>query len=284
MDDVSVKRRSEAELRRVVVALRPDWQADALGPFEYLSGGYSNENHRFAHAGEAFVLRIPDRVRPFVDRAHEAAFYGMAHGVPMAALVAFDTASGTMLTRYVPGTLLSGAPVDAEAITSYVRVLHAALPPSGRCYDPVLLAREFLAEGKPPGWIRKLAEALNWVPEMSAPCHNDLNPWNVIVPDTGPWVTLDWEWYGDNDPLFDLVTLHQGLGLDDGTLTAMLAAWSETPVAGERLERCLTAFWLREYAWAHAEHVHGNHRPEIQAQMDLAGSRLGDLQSGTSSG
>ena len=40
----------------------------------------------------------------------------------------------------------------------------------------------------------------------------DLNPWNVIVTEAR-WETIDWEFVGNHDPLFDLITLHQGLNL-----------------------------------------------------------------------
>ncbi|MGD8832777.1 MAG: phosphotransferase [Pseudomonadales bacterium] len=272
------------ELAAMVRALVPDWRADALGAFEYLSGGYSNENYRFTYAGEAFVLRVPSRIRPFVDRAHEAAFYDGEHRVRIPTLVAFDPVTGNMISRYEPGELLTDTAAQPAELVRYLEGLHAGLPPSGRRYDPVRLAREYLASGTPPGWIEDLATGLVWRPFVSTPCHNDLNPWNVIVPATGAWVTLDWEWYGENDPLFDLVTLHQGLGLDDAALARMLSLWSGEPVAEWRLVGCLRAFWLREYAWAHAEWEHGNRRPEIGEQLDLAAGRLADLQSGTSSG
>ncbi|MGE0622677.1 MAG: phosphotransferase [Pseudomonadales bacterium] len=271
-------------LTRIVLNLVPDWRADEVGDFEYLSGGYSNENYRFHRSGEAFVLRVPERVRPFVNRTLEAAFYGGDHSVRTAELIALDTRSGCLITRFEPGPLLADAKVSASEIAAYLRNLHDALPSSGRTYDPVRLVREYLAAGTPPDAIRRLADSLEWRPGTVGPCHNDLNPWNVLVSAAGPWVTLDWEWHGDNDPLFDLVTLHQSLGLDGASLEDLSAAYLGHPGDRKRLQACLTAFWLREYAWAFAEHLHGNPRPEIEAQMSLAATRLSALQSATSSG
>ena len=37
-----------------------------------------------------------------------------------------------------------------------------------------------------------------------------------------------------------------------------------------RLHLCLSVFWLREYAWAHAEAYHGNPREEVAEQIDTA--------------
>jgi len=276
MQDKPVRdeREIQASLGRMLLALMPDWQIHELGPFEYLSGGYSNRNFRVRRNTEAFVLRLPTRDRPYVDRGHEVSFYRSNHRARVPELVAFDRVTGNMLTRFESGPLLSEAEVAHDLLIDYLSSLHSALPSSGRSYDPMALAREYLLVGDPPGWIRHLAEHSIWSPPVTAPCHNDLNPWNVILKASGRWVTLDWEWFGDNDPLFDLVTLHQGLALGDDLLPAM----AERRVAGkaddQRLNACLLAYWLREYAWAHAELSLGNVRDEIQMQLATAASRL----------
>jgi len=282
-DDPSSARRTEA-LTRIVLSLVPHWRPGEIGAFEYLSGGYSNENYRFSRGNDRFVLRVPERVRPFVDRELEAAFYRGRYPFRTAEVIAIDSASGYLITRFEPGALLVDAEVSIAEIADYLRSLHTALPSSGRCYDPVRMARDYLAAGQVPEPIRRLADGLLWQPEQPAACHNDLNPWNVIVPDAGSWVTLDWEWIGDNDPLVDLVTLHQGLGLDGSSLQGLAAAYHGHPVDGGHLHRCLIAFWLREYAWAHSELHHGNRRREIEAQLASAAARLGALQSVSSSG
>ncbi len=271
-------------LTGIVSVLMPSWRAQDIGPFEYLSGGYSNENYRFAHADEWYVLRVPDRERPFVDREHEAKFYRQRPAVRTAELIALDRSSGFLITRFEDGVLLCDAQPAIDRIADYARQLHAGLPASGRHYDPIALAREYLSEGSPPAWIRQLADRLAWRPSLTIPCHNDLNPWNIIQPESGAWVTLDWEWFGDNDPLFDLVTLHQGLGLDWVSLYELAARYLDGPVDGERLQYCLNAFWLREYAWAHAERFHGNGRPEIEGQIANSAERLREFQSSSSSG
>jgi thiamine kinase-like enzyme len=268
---------TEAALREALLELQPDWDPAGIGAFEYLSGGYSNENYRIHYRGESYVLRVPERARPFVDRAYEEAFYRRTQAVRIPYLIAFDRSTGNMLTRYEAGVLLTDAGESVTALAAYVTQLHSGLPVSDRRYDPVALAREFLAVGSPPAWISALAGRLDWQPQVVACCHNDLNPWNVIRPPAGPWVTLDWEWVGDNDPLFDLVTLHQGLGMDDASLGELVRAWSDDGMPPQRLTACLTAFWLREYAWAHAELVHGNRRPEVAAQLETAAARLQQL-------
>ena len=87
-------------------------------------------------------------------------------------------------------------------------------------------------------------------------------------------MTLDWEWFGSNDPLFDLITLHQGLGWDPDQLPEMASEFREGPVSDSELLGCLRTFWLREYAWAHAALCAGNDREEIATQKSDAIARL----------
>ena len=273
-----------ARLNQVLRTLMPDWQATAIEDFGYLSDGYSNENYRFDYQGATYVLRVPTRPRPLVDRNLERAFYlETTSAIPVPELIALDTNTGYMLTRYEPGELLASSPPALKAIAAYLRPFHAALPPSARAYDPHELSRAYLSKRGAPGNIRRLAER-SWQPVSVSTCHNDLNPWNIIRSEPDRWITLDWEWYGSNDPLFDLVTLHEGLALshatfDENSLKQLVTLWAEEPVTESRLEQCLLAFWLREFAWAWAERAHGNEREEIQAQVEVAADRLAALSS-----
>jgi len=172
-----------------------------------------------------------------------------------------------------------------ERIAAYLVELHERLEATvtvapevlGRVYDPVAQARLFLAADGTPDWIRQLGDEFQWNPPERVLCHNDLNPGNLIETPAGQWITLDWEWFGRNDPLFDLIALHQGLGLDDALLPALAESVTGQDPQAERLTACLTAFWLREYGWANAELAAGSTRPEIAVQRDLGASKLAVL-------
>lgn len=259
-------------LAALVARLRPDWPPAA--GFTYLPGGYSNDNYRFSSGGADYVLRVPRQRRPYVDRREERAFYGLTLDLPGPELVAYDVDSGAMITGWVAGELLADAPPPSPALVPYLQQLHGALRGSTRRYDPVALARRYLARGSADAALRALAVELRWQPPVLAVCHNDLNPWNVIRAPAGHWVTLDWELLGLNDPLFDLVTLHQGFERPTDELPALAAAYGGEGATAGRVRACLTGFWLREYAWAWAEWQQGNRRPEIDAQLDRARTAL----------
>lgn len=263
-------------LRHRVTALRPDWDPQQLSGFLFLEGGYSNDNFRFTYRGERFVLRQPYKQREYVDRALESFVYRDLAPGTAPDVIALDTASGTMISRWVPGSLLADLEVRGDDLVCYLQALHASMPSVNRVYDPLAQTRAHLERCSAPLAVERAASAA-WAPEHVAPCHNDLNPWNVIRTAEGRWITLDWEWAGRNDPLFDLVTLHQGAGHADVSLPALARGYLGAAPAVDRLERCLLAFWLRETTWAMSEIAAGNDRPEIDEQRRLGLDRLAAL-------
>jgi len=271
-------------LRAAVAALVPGWTVTEITEFEFLPWGYSNRNFRFRYHDSEFVLRLPQAAshplygrHPYVNRELERALYEADTPVHTPDVIAFDTTTGNMISRWLDGSLLADEPPSPDDMVRFIKRLHDALPGTSRVYDPLVLSREYLARGTPHADVLATLQRSRWSPPVVTTCHNDLNPWNVIRHPRGTWITLDWEWFGANDPLFDLVTLHQGLGLDNRLLPELAEFLVEAPVRPSRLADCLTAFWLREYAWAHAELIRGNAREEVEAQREFARERLSAL-------
>ena len=258
-----------AALRRLV----PEWRVDAVTQVSYLPGGYANDNYRFEYEGSAYALRIARH--PGADRRAEARFLQLASAPEV---VAFDLPGGNLLTRWIDGTLLAQATVPPETAARYVKALHAEIPGGLRRYDPREAIRRDLTAARDPAPIAVTAlERLDWTPAVVRGCHNDLNPWNVLRTERG-WRTLDWEFAGDNDPLFDVVCLGRGLGYDDADMQRLAAAYHGTAdVAAIRVLDTRILFELREYAWAVRQIALGNDRPEIRAQADTAERALGCL-------
>ncbi|MGA1371521.1 MAG: phosphotransferase [Pseudomonadales bacterium] len=266
--------------------LMPNWAPLEIGGFQYLEGGYNNQNYRFRYKGRQFVLRVPTADCGFTHRRLEVEFYrqSFALGAPLTPTVCgYCEVSGRMITEWVSGHLLADLSVDCEHLALMLRQLHAALerlpvqtePAPVRRYDPVKYARDALANTAAPGWLKALAEAMTWDPPRWMLCHNDLNPWNLIRDSENRWVTLDWEWLAANDPMFDLVALHQGAGLagapssNIGSLREFAESYADEPVSEARLRACRSAYWLRETAWAAAALARGESRAEIKVQYQL---------------
>jgi len=268
--------------------LQPHWHLDELCDVERLPGGYNNDNYAFDRAGEVFVLRV---VRPAdnpVDRAFEHNLLSGALGGLAPPLVAFDTDSGHMLTRRVRGPLLVDADVSIDTIARYLHHLHTNLPLLERRYDMVQVIADDLAAAaargrRPPAWIDALIATLDTSCLRRAPCHNDLNPWNVVVGDPDPtrWCTLDWEFAGNNDPLFDVLCIAGGMGWTTAQADALIDGYhvrcGQRLPTGRQRHVVWQAYWLREYAWAFAQDARGNTRAEIGAQLQRSANALRNL-------
>ena len=280
---------SADELTALVHKLIPTWRNDALDEFAYLSGGYSNFNVAFRRKNSTpdargelysrYVIRLPKRVQPYVDRQAEAAWY---RHMPMTigpTPLAFDVHSGQMITPWVSGDLLvdvfprSGCEAD---LVNYLQEMHEQLPNVAKYYHVPSLVPEFIGSDWPEDFDRgrftASAQSLTSSSGVAVTCHNDLNPWNILVTAEG-WKTLDWEFVGCNDPLFDLVALHQGLQLDTDSLPELAKAFLSS-CSAERLTRAFAHFWLREWCWASYQLRQGNRRGEIVEQEREAKQQL----------
>jgi len=262
----------DSQVAQTILRLSNDWSPDAISDVQYLEGGYSNLNFAFTYACEKYVVRIPERAQPYVDRKFENEWYRRLpeHFVKP---VFFEQETGCMISPWVAGVLLVDAldAVSLDALSRYLHQLHAELPVCARTYNVATLLQAY-----DPSLARLSAGALKPL-DHTRPCHNDLNPWNIIVTATG-WTTLDWEYAGNNDPLFDLVALHQGLQLPSAQLDELAQLYladlysdDDTPA---RLRDALRAFWLREAGWARFQIDSGNDRQEVHDQLRHAQSEL----------
>ena len=252
-------------------ALLPEWLQYSLHDFEFLSGGYSNENYAFSvdfgASRKSYVLRLPKVQQPFVNRELEARWYDVLPDHIGVKPVALDTVSGAMITAKLDGQILAEVFADNFAeqdLLNYVKTLHGSLPKIERHYDISELAKLYGARA--PEF-----DALH----LGQSCHNDLNPWNIIVTEDG-WRTIDWEFVGLNDPLFDLVALHQGLELPAIELGQLCYEFIGY-VDEDRLTNVHWAFWYREWAWADFQIRSGNLREEIVQQRIVAMKRLANF-------
>jgi thiamine kinase-like enzyme len=266
--------------------LRPQWRIDEVSDVELLVGGYANDNYALTYRDADYVLRIARASAVAVDRAFEKRLLSGPIALLTAPLVAYLLPEGHMLTRRVAGPLLVDARPQRAAVAQYLARLHLRMPPLGRRYDLVqTIGRDLRVaaqrgEAAPP-WFAKEHESLTRAALQIRPCHNDLNPWNVIVSASDParWCTLDWEFAGDNDPLFDLVCVAEGLGWSIDETDELIDLYlehiesSRSPTTPQR-RTIRKAYFLREYAWALAQLASGNRRPEIEAQLARATDAL----------
>jgi thiamine kinase-like enzyme len=205
--------------------------------------GLTNRNYKIAIGDERFVLRIPgEGTGEYINRRHEAVAARIAAEAGVnAEVLFFDENDGLMLTRFVDGALT----MNGERFKDLGAVARAALA-FRRMHDcGKSFATEFDLFEKmdeyldylrrkqariPDGYadVQREAEAvraaLSARPAALRPCHCDPLAENFL--DTGARTfIIDWEYAGNNDPMWDLgdVSVEAAFGPDQDA--ALLEAY-----------------------------------------------------------
>jgi thiamine kinase-like enzyme len=187
-------------------------------------GGLTNANYLITAAAQNYVLRIPGAgTRDYINRAHEAVAARATAAIFInAPLLHFDPATGLQLTGFIEGLTMSEAGFKSPAAVARaaiaLRAVHTGSATFANRFDVFSMIDNYLAVLKsknaalPPGYGSTLAEILPLRPKLHgaaiplAPCHCDPLAENFV--DTGEKMhILDWEYSGNNDPLWDLADL-----------------------------------------------------------------------------
>ncbi|MFQ5785323.1 MAG: phosphotransferase [Alphaproteobacteria bacterium] len=210
-------------------------------------GGLTNRNYRIDSPQGRFVLRLAgEGTDAYIDRkveAHNARVAAEA-GVN-AEVMFFDTADGTMLCRYIDDSItMTGDTFRDLGRVRRAGVAFRRLHDCGRPFetrfelfamiDDYLGHIERLGAPLPQGYgeVQKEAEAVRAAlvaHELPLrPCHCDPLAENFL--DTGAQVyIIDYEYSGNNDPMWDLGDLSVEAGFDAGQDRALMEAYFDGP-------------------------------------------------------
>ncbi len=205
--------------------------------------GLTNRNYKVAISDERFVLRIPgEGTSEYINRRHEAVAARIAAEAGVnAEVLFFDENDGLMLTRFVDGAVTMNGErfkdlgAVARAAQAFRR-MHDCSKTFATEFDLFQKMDEYLDYLRkkkvriPDGYaeVQKEAEAvraaLSGRPAALRPCHCDPLAENFL--DTGARIfIIDWEYAGNNDPMWDLgdVSVEAGFGADQDA--ALLQAY-----------------------------------------------------------
>lgn len=206
-------------------------------------GGLTNKNFRLETPRGRFVLRIPGAgTSEYISRSNEAHAARIAADAGVnAEILFFDENDGVMLCRYIDGAVtLNGERFKdlgavARAAQSLRRVHECGKPFLNR-FDLFQMIDEYLAilakknAALPAGYhtvkaeAEKVRAALAIRPLPLRPCHCDPLAENFL--DTGERVfVIDWEYAGNNDPMWDLGDLSVEAGFGPEQDAALLQAY-----------------------------------------------------------
>lgn len=229
--------------------------------------GLTNVNHLVEVGEEAFVLRIPGAgTGEYINRREEevAARSASASGVN-AEVTFFDHGDGLMVTRFIDGAVtMNGALFrDLDAVGRAARALrrlHTTAAPFANDFRLFEMIDEYkallAAKGAtlPDGYddVQRRAEhiraQLALAPVTLVPCHCDPLCENFL--DTGERMyVIDYEYAGNNDPMWDLGDFSVEAGFDAAQDEALLHAYFEGDAPASQRGRVIAYKALCDLLW-----------------------------------
>ncbi|RLA34609.1 MAG: hypothetical protein DRR15_08780 [Gammaproteobacteria bacterium] len=194
----------------------PGWDA-ASTQIDELEGGLTNRTYHVRLDEKECVLRIDaDHTSTVLaDRSCELEVLKKAGEAGVAPRVVYsDIDRGVLLTEFLPEPVWQEADLEnpdyIEALADVLRRVHA-LPLCGLQVDLKLSARRY-EEGLQErhglhDFATRCLDIISSIPgrDTFVCCHNDVVAGNIIG--LAPARMIDWEYAGDNDPLFDLASV-----------------------------------------------------------------------------
>ncbi len=226
-----------------------------------LNKGLTNYNVLVTVRGETFIVRFPkadaDRI---VNRDHEAKALALIKQTGLdVETVYFDSSTGIKITRYVKDLETFGEtslPDRIERTAALMRRLHALQTPIGEPFDPIARYRQYRAHVKHPliedASAETVIQAVDQLPTRLTLCHNDWVSGNIGFSPSRDYL-LDYEYAGDNDPFFDVMSFITENDLtSDERQRFLLAYFGRIPNTDEqrRLDRYETLHNLLWCTWA----------------------------------
>ena len=242
-------------------------------------GGLTNRNFLVDHAGGRYVVRVPGAgTAEYIDRVGEAvAARSAAVADVNAEVVFFDETDGLMVTRFIEGSTT----MDAERFRDLAAVaragaafrnLHDNAAPFSTDFQLFPMIDEYKAllaakgAALPDGYEATQAQAdvvraaLEDRPAALVPSHCDPLCENFL--DTGERMyIIDYEYSGNNDPMWDLgdLSVEAGFGLDqDRALLRAYYGGDPPPQQVARMVMYKALCDLLWTLWGVIQHVNDN--------------------------
>lgn len=185
---------------------------------ERLMGGMSNLMYVVSAKGKKYTFRIPGKnSEVFVDRKEELFNIQIIDGLGINnKLVYFDTKTGYKLSKFVEGTPLSELQDPESHLEDIAIVLHK-LHDSGlkahedyrpyerlEKYEQKVIDLGYTHDEKYTELKALFLSQRDFLDQFEKViCHNDSQISNIVISEKQPYL-LDWEYCGNNDPMYDV--------------------------------------------------------------------------------
>ena len=249
-------------------------------------GGLTNANFLLEMAGERFALRLSGAgTADYINRTAEAQAARAAAAVGVSPEVIFcDPDDGVLLCRFVEnGVTMSAAGFrnggSIRRAAAALRTVHREAAPFATRFEVFAMIDEYLAvlarrnaprlEGYDAARAKaeQVRRVLAMRPGPLAPCHCDPLAENFIDIGTTMFV-VDWEYAGNNDPMWDLGDLAVEAGFDASQEAILLDAYfvgAVPPADHGRMVLYKAMADLLWTLWGVIQHVDGNKSEDFWA-------------------
>ncbi len=239
-----------------------------LGPDAYKAerlAGLTNRNYKIALERECFVLRVPgEGTAEYIDRRVEGINARIAAEAGVNAEVVFFDDRGVQLTRFIDAVTMNaerfkdlGAVARAAAAFRRMHTFGWSFASRFELFQMMDGYLELLRKKDariPEGYeaVQRQAEAvraaLNANPAPLAPCHCDPLAENFL--DTGRRIYIvDWEYAGNNDPMWDLADLSVEAAFGPAQDAALLEAYFAGPPPAAEVGRMVLYKAMCDLLW-----------------------------------
>jgi thiamine kinase-like enzyme len=250
--------------------------------------GLTNRVYKVELATERLCVRIPGTgTAEIIDRSAEEANARTAAAAGVAPEVLHFGADGVMVTRFIEAETMSPEHFcttlrAVKRAATALRRLHETARPFARSFDLFGTIDRYRAIlGKrtaelPAGFaetaaqVQQIRRVLEARPVEQKPCHCDPSGGNLL--DTGERVLLiDWEYSGQNDPMWDLAYLSVEARFDRGQDESLLAAYFAQPPSaaeGGRLAIYKVLSQFLSALWAMIQHTSENRAADFHGYAE----------------
>lgn len=184
-----------------------------------LQGGMMNDSSIITDGKKKYVLYISTaQANEMVDRALEKEHQAIVFSLGITSKnVYFDTDKGIKINEFIEGSSLDKInEYDIKKVAKLLHILHNSTVLSKLDYGPFnrLLGYENELKSFVPGRDEMYLEVRNELfkhreyleNQKKVLCHNDAQKSNIIKSNNNEYFLIDFEFMGNNDPIYDIAT------------------------------------------------------------------------------
>lgn len=267
---------------------------------EKISGGQTNTTYRVRTLSNEYIARMPgNRSDQMINRGNEAEATRIAYEAGVAPEVVYDEKNGKRVSRFIPNgqtmniMSLRNNPANLIKVIDVLKKLHSA-PALSNTINVFARNREWLTlmeqqKYAMPQKHRDLQAKIDAIESVfadfdmtSVPCHNDTTPGNFILSGEQMYL-IDYEYAGNNDPVWDLAYLAMEADLAVSQYQFLLRAYFGDALTDAVKQRFYLYLPVVEYAiilWSHVQIANKNFaggEDVLHEQIGKAYNRCSDL-------